>query len=127
MMGPITEFIVSAVLIIGAGFMLIGSIGLAKLPDFFTRLHAPTKASTLGVGCILVASIIYFSVQKGELSLIEMLITLFLLITAPISAHMLAKAGLHYKAKLAEHTQNPQLTERAYQHQGPEQESDEKQ
>lgn len=119
MMSSLVELIVSLFLVLGAIVMLIGSIGLAKLPDFFTRLHAPTKASTLGVGCILIASMIYFSFDVGHLTLKELLISVFLLITAPIAAHMLAKAGLHYKVKLKDNTQNQALSQRAYQHQSP--------
>ncbi|HTN30257.1 MAG TPA: Na+/H+ antiporter subunit G [Pseudomonas sp.] len=88
------ELIICAFLLLGSLFALIGAIGLYRLPDFFTRLHAPTKATTLGVGGIIIASAIYFSVLKQQLSLHELLITLFLFITAPVSAHMLSKAAL---------------------------------
>ena len=91
------EFSISALVLIGAFFTLVGSIGLVKLPDFFTRLHGPTKATTLGVGAILVASTIYFSLSTGELSLHEVLIAMFLFITAPISAHLMAKSAIHLK------------------------------
>ncbi|PHO11172.1 Na+/H+ antiporter subunit G [Malaciobacter canalis] len=91
------EFIISLLIFLGAFFTLVGSIGLVKLPDFFTRLHAPTKATTLGVGAVLVASTLYFTFTTGELSLHEVLITLFLFITAPISAHLMAKSAMHIK------------------------------
>lgn len=91
------EFIISLLIFLGAFFTLVGSIGLVKLPDFFTRLHAPTKATTLGVGAVLVASTLYFTFTTGELSLHEILITLFLFITAPISAHLMAKSAMHIK------------------------------
>jgi len=110
------EVIVSVLLVFGSFVMLIGSIGLAKLPDYFTRLHAPTKASTLGVACILSASMIFFSIQQGHVSLKEVLISMFLLITAPVAAHMLAKAGLHYKVKMTDNTQNQHLAKKAYLH-----------
>lgn len=93
------EILVSLALLIGAAFALIGSFGLAKLPDFYMRLHGPSKASTLGVGGMLVASMLYFGFQEGEVSLHELLITLFLFISTPVSAHMLAKAALHLKLK----------------------------
>lgn len=93
------EGVVSLLLLIGASFALIGSIGLARLPDFFTRLHGPTKATTLGIGSMLMASIIHFSVHKEGLSLHELLVTLFLFITAPVSAHLLSKAALHLGLK----------------------------
>ena len=92
------EVILSLLIIVGSAFVLIGSIGLVRLPDFFTRLHAPTKATTLGLGCILLASIGWFS-REGALSLHEGLITLFLFLTAPVSAHLLAKAAFHLGLK----------------------------
>ena len=91
------EVLVSVFLLIGSLFTLIGAIGLYRLPDFFTRLHGPTKATTLGVGSMVIASMIYFSAEQGSISLHELLITLFLFITAPVSAHMLAKAALQQK------------------------------
>lgn len=89
----IGEALVCAFVLIGAFFMLVGSIGLARLPDFFTRLHGPSKATTLGVGGLLIASILHFSLAGEGLSLHELLITVFLMVTAPISAQMLAQAA----------------------------------
>jgi multicomponent K+:H+ antiporter subunit G len=94
-MSLITEILLSALVLTGAAFTLIGSLSLVRFKDFYTRLHGPTKASTLGVGCLLIASSIYFSVTGDALSLHEILVTLFLFITAPISAHLMAKAALH--------------------------------
>jgi multicomponent K+:H+ antiporter subunit G len=95
----ILEAFTSFFLLVGAGFALVGSIGLARLPDFFTRLHGPTKATTLGVGSIVIASLIQSSASSGGLSLRELAISLFLFITAPVSAHMLAKAALKANAR----------------------------
>jgi multicomponent K+:H+ antiporter subunit G len=90
------DLLIAALLVVGTAFALIGSWGLAKLADFFKRLHGPTKASTLGVGCVLIASMLYFSLRPGAggVSLHELLITLFVFLTAPISAHLLVKAAL---------------------------------
>ena len=88
------ELLLSALLAIGCFFVLVGSFGLVKLSDFFKRLHGPTKATTLGVGCILIASIAHHATVGNGLGLRELLITVFLFITAPISAHLLAKAAL---------------------------------
>lgn len=98
------ELLVSIFLIIGSAFALVGAIGLYRLPDFFTRLHGPTKATTLGVGGIVVASMIFFSNQGDGLSVHEILITLFLFLTAPVSAHMLAKAAMQQKLPFAART-----------------------
>lgn len=96
-MNPLLEFLLAMLIVIGAAFTFIGTLGLFRLKDFYTRLHGPTKATTLGVGSLLLASAVYFSVTGGGLSLHEILVTLFLFITAPVSAHMLAKAALSLK------------------------------
>ncbi len=88
------DLLLAALVLIGTAFALIGSWGLAKLSDFLKRLHGPTKATTLGVGCVLIASALWFSVARGAPSLHELLISLFLFLTAPVSAHLLIKAAL---------------------------------
>ncbi|MBU3059141.1 Na+/H+ antiporter subunit G [Pseudomonas indica] len=98
------EGIVALFLLLGSLFALVGALGLYRLPDFFMRLHGPTKATTLGVGGMVIASMIYFGARDQGLSLHELLITLFLFITAPVSAHMLAKAALQQKLRLHEKT-----------------------
>ena len=94
------DVLLSALVIAGTAFALVGSWGLAKLSDFLKRLHGPTKATTLGVGCVLIASALYFSFARAGLSLHELLITLFLFLTAPVSAHMLVKAALKLDASI---------------------------
>jgi len=89
------ETLIAAAILIGAGFALVGSLGLVRFGDVYSRLHGPTKASTLGLGGLLVASALYFSSRGGGVSLHELLVTVFLFLTAPVSAHMLARAGLH--------------------------------
>jgi multicomponent K+:H+ antiporter subunit G len=91
------DILVSVLILLGAAFTFIGSLGLVVLPNFYTRLHGPTKASTLGVGSLLIASTIYFSTQGEGLSLHEVLVAMFLLVAAPVSAHLLAKAALHQR------------------------------
>jgi len=93
-MSTVTEILMVVLLAIGCFFVLVGSFGLVKLSDFFRRLHGPTKATTLGVGCILIASIWHHAILGDGLGLREILITLFLFITAPISAHLMSKAAL---------------------------------
>ncbi|KAB7768586.1 Na+/H+ antiporter subunit G [Xanthomonas maliensis] len=90
----LTEYLLSALLMVGTFFILVGAFGLVKLSDFFKRLHAPTKASTLGVGCVLLASVGYHLFLGVDPQPRELLITVFLFITAPISAHLMAKAAL---------------------------------
>lgn len=75
------EMMLSVLIVVGALFTFVGSLGLARLDDFYTRLHGPTKATTLGVGALLIASVLYFSTRGEGLSLHEVLVTLFLFIT----------------------------------------------
>jgi multicomponent K+:H+ antiporter subunit G len=89
----VAEVVIAALLIIGALFALVGSWGLARLSDFYLRLHGPSKATTLGVGCVLAGSALYFGLT-GTPSLHEALIVVFLFLTAPVSAHLLIKAAL---------------------------------
>jgi len=104
-MNPFAEYAIALLLLIGGAFTLIGAIGLARLPDFFARLHGPTKATTVGVGAIVISSVIYFSSLGKGIGIEEILITAFLFITAPISANFLAKAAMHLKVKTTENTQ----------------------
>ena len=91
----VLEIISVVLILLGAGFALVGSIGLARFPDIFTRLHGPTKATTLGVGSVILGTIL-FLFQHGETGVIrELLITVFLFLTAPVSAHLIAKAAIH--------------------------------
>ncbi|MEX0958717.1 MAG: Na+/H+ antiporter subunit G [Burkholderiales bacterium] len=96
-MGTFVEILVSIFILLGGFFTLVGSIGLIRLPDFFCRLHGPSKATTLGVGGLLIASILHFSFTGEGLSLHELLITVFLMVTAPVSAQMLGKAALRIR------------------------------
>jgi len=91
------EWLVALLALSGAVFVLLGSVALVKLPDFYTRLHGPTKATTLGLGSLVCASMLYFNGVLQQLSLQQLLIALFLFITAPITAHMLIKAALHHQ------------------------------
>lgn len=93
-MAWLSELLVASLILIGAFFLFVGSFGLAKLPDIMRRLHAPTKATTLGIGSTLIASMLYFLLVRGMLSFHEVMITIFLFLTAPVTAHMVAKAHI---------------------------------
>lgn len=75
----------------GTGFMLVAAVGLLRFPDLYTRMHAVTKAGTLGIGLVLVSAAVAF----GELSVAAraLVALLFVLLTAPVSAHMIGRAG----------------------------------
>ncbi len=89
------EFISAVLILFGATIALVGSIGLARFPDIFMRLHGPTKATTLGVGSVLLGTIVFLLLEGEKGAIRELLITIFLFLTAPVSAHLLAKAALH--------------------------------
>jgi multicomponent K+:H+ antiporter subunit G len=93
---PWVQVLIALLLVVGGLFALVGAVGLLRFPDFFMRLHAPTKASTLGVGGVLLASMVA-SWASGRVGLHELLITLFVFITAPVSANLLALAALHLR------------------------------
>lgn len=106
-MTSVAEILVSALIVIGAVFTLVGSWGLVKLDAPMSRLHAPTKAGTLGVGSVLIASMCYAFVWRDG-STHELLITAFLFATAPVSAMFLAKVAIFRRTNVQELPPPPQ-------------------
>jgi multicomponent K+:H+ antiporter subunit G len=100
-LAPVLELLVSALLLVGGAFALVGSVGLVRLGDFYMRLHGPSKSTTLGVGAVLAGSALHFSLRGAAWSLSELLVTAFLFLTTPASAHLLAKAALHLRLENA--------------------------
>ena len=94
-MTQVLEIVIAALLVLGGLFGLISSYGLLRLRDPMQRLHAPTKATTVGVGTALIASAFSLVLVGGPVTWAEALVALFLLITAPMSALFLAKVNLH--------------------------------
>lgn len=82
-------------LIVGGLLTLTASIGLLRLRDFYARMHPPAMASTLGAGCVLIASMLVSSAIEGRPVIHELLITLFIVITTPVTAMLLMRAALH--------------------------------
>jgi multicomponent K+:H+ antiporter subunit G len=98
MVDYLLEVLVSLMVLAGAGFTLVGSIGLLRLDDVFQRMHAPTKATTLGVGLVLVASVLSAWLMRREVSMSELLVALLLFATAPVSAYLVARVALHRRS-----------------------------
>ncbi len=86
---------VSLLVLAGAAMTLVGSIGLLRLRRFYERVHAPTLATTLGIGSVLIASMLFFSVQQSRLVLHELLITVFVVVTTPVTLMVLTRAALY--------------------------------
>lgn len=93
---PAWAAIITALLVLlGAGLALIGAIGLLRLKTFYERTHAPTLGTTWGIGCVLIASMIYFSALQSRPVLHELLIAVFMTITTPITLVLLVRAALY--------------------------------
>lgn len=86
---------VGILILLGAVITLVGTIGLLRLRTFYERVHPPTLGSTLGTGCILVASMIAFSVSQSRPVLHEVLIAIFVTVTTPVTLMLLARAALY--------------------------------
>ncbi|MHB0982872.1 MAG: monovalent cation/H(+) antiporter subunit G [Thiobacillus sp.] len=82
-------------LVCGGLLTLVGSLGLLRLEVFYARIHAPTMGSTLGAGCVLIASMLVSSAVAGRPVIHELLITVFILITSPVTAMLLMRAAMH--------------------------------
>lgn len=93
-MTALAEIIVAVLLVAGGLFGLIGSYGLLRLKDRMQRLHAPTKATTLGVGTALVAVAFHVWLAEDRFAFREILVAVFFFATAPLSALFLAKVHL---------------------------------
>jgi len=92
---PLWAALPAALLLICGGLLtLVGSLGLLRLDSFFARIHAPTMGSTLGAGCVLIASMLTSTALAQRLVIHEMLITLFILITAPVTTMLLMRAAM---------------------------------
>lgn len=86
---------VSLLLILGASIVLIGALGLLRLPSFYQRIHGPAITITLGAGCILIASMVYFTVSQARLVFHEVIISVFLLMTAPVVSMLIMRAAVY--------------------------------
>jgi multicomponent K+:H+ antiporter subunit G len=92
---PWATLTVALLVLLGAGLALTGAIGLLRLRGFYERVHAPTLGTTLGIGCVLLASMLFFSVLQTRLVLHEVLITMLMVITTPVTLMLLARAALY--------------------------------
>ncbi|CAM3762417.1 monovalent cation/H(+) antiporter subunit G [Bordetella tumulicola] len=93
---PLWAGIPASILLIAGGIIaLIGSVGLLRFKNFVSRIHAPTMGNTMGAGCVLLASILVFSSIEERFVIHEILITLLLLITSPVTAMLLMRASAY--------------------------------
>jgi multicomponent K+:H+ antiporter subunit G len=93
---PLWASLPASLLLIAGGLLtLIGSIGLLRLRSFYERIHPPTMGTTLGTGCVLIASMLVSSALLQRPVVHELLITLFIVITAPITAMLLMRVAVY--------------------------------
>jgi multicomponent K+:H+ antiporter subunit G len=100
----------ATLLFMGAAITLIGSVGLLRLGSFYERVHAPTLGTTLGTGCIVFASMIYFSALQTRPILHELLIAIFVTITTPVTLMILVRAALFRDRSENAHVPGPDPT-----------------
>lgn len=86
-----SEAISAGFLLIGAAFVFVAALGILRFPDLFTRMHAASKAGSLGLGCTLVAVAVSFPVLNVIVK--ALLVLLFVFLTAPVAAHMIGRAA----------------------------------
>jgi multicomponent K+:H+ antiporter subunit G len=86
---------ISLLLVLGGLVTLIGSLGLLRMRDFFSRMHGPSMGNTIGTGCVLVASMLTSSALAGRPVVHELLITLFVMMSSPVTSMMLMRAALY--------------------------------
>ncbi|MBB3221920.1 monovalent cation/H(+) antiporter subunit G [Pseudoduganella umbonata] len=86
---------VALLLVLGATIILIGALGLLRLRTFYQRMHGPAITVTLGAGCLLLASMLYFTVAQSRLVIHEIIISVFLLLTAPVVAMTIMRAAVY--------------------------------
>jgi multicomponent Na+:H+ antiporter subunit G len=101
------EVAISVMLLIGGFFMLIGGIGVVRMPDMFMRMSATTKASTMGVGFMLAGAALLFG--DFAITVRAVLTFVFILLTAPVAAHMIGRAAYFDGVPLWEHTRLDEL------------------
>ncbi len=112
----LTKIIISLLLLCGTFFVISGSIGILRFPDIYTRLHAATKAATLGVAGVLLGAFLFLYFENGIISGKLILGIIFILITAPVSAHMISRAAHQTGVKLWEHSVRDELARDQEEH-----------
>lgn len=98
----VIEAIVAVFILIGTFFSFLSAIGLIRLPDVYTRSHAASKSTTLGVLCTLFGTFLYFLVSDSYISVRLILGIFFVFLTAPVSAHMISRSAYRSNVKLAD-------------------------
>jgi multicomponent Na+:H+ antiporter subunit G len=109
-MNVIQQLVVAALVVVGSFFLVVGTVGLLRLPDVYNRMHATSKATTLGASSIFLAGFVYYGPQGAGLTSLVGIVFLFL--TAPTGAHMISrsaqKMGVPFFGQTAEWPEEPE-------------------
>jgi multicomponent Na+:H+ antiporter subunit G len=101
------EWITAILMLLGAAFMLLAAVGITRMPDVYTRMQPATKAATLGVGCMLLAVAVHFS--EVGVTMRALAGIAFVVLTAPVAAHMIGRAAYLLGLPMWEGTQVDEL------------------
>ncbi len=96
-----------ALMVVGVFFMLLAAVGIVRMPDLFTRMHASTKSVSLGVGCLMLGLAVYFN--DLAISARALAVVVFVFATAPVASHMIARAAYFSGVPLWEGTLSDEL------------------
>ncbi|WP_275288759.1 monovalent cation/H(+) antiporter subunit G [Halomonas elongata] len=102
-----TEWLVAGLVLVGAVFMCLAALGVLRLPDLLTRMHATTKAATLGISLVMLGVAIHFAEEAVVARAFG--IILFIMMTAPVAAHIIGRAGYFVGARLWDGTVKDEL------------------
>jgi multicomponent Na+:H+ antiporter subunit G len=97
-----SEYLAGILILTGSAFCLVAALGILRLPDTLTRMHAATKAGTLGVGLLIIGGAVFFS-DLG-VSLRAATIIALVILTAPVAAHLIGKASYESGVPLSDRT-----------------------
>ena len=93
-----TEYLIGVLVLLGSFFAFIAALGVVRLPDVLVRMHASTKAGTLSAGLVMLAAALWF--WEMSIAFLVVAIVLFLLLTAPVAAHMIGRAAVRTGVKM---------------------------
>ena len=92
---------VAVLLVLGGLITVLGTLGMLRLQSFYQRIHGPAITIALGAGCILIASMLYFTVTQSRLVIHELLISVFVLMTAPVVSMLIMRAAVYRDLRAA--------------------------
>jgi multicomponent Na+:H+ antiporter subunit G len=103
-MNEISSYIFVCIVLIGSILTVVSALGILRLPDVYTRNHAASKTSTLGVTLVLLGTFLYFWITEGHFNSRILLAIFFIFMTAPVAGHLISRAAYNTGVKLWKHS-----------------------